>query len=457
MNFSNFSQTRIWQYITLLNLLLSFNYLLAQNKLNELSESLKPNVVAVRASFADDSEEKGFGFITAEQNGHLYLATAAHIVRGPDKDKNAQTIRVKFFNDISWYLASFKYHWDEEDLALLEISKPNSLKWREDCADLEPSIQRKVHFIGLNGQEPNWADPGLDGIIFEQTDKHLNFAISTIRPGTSGAPLITDKGIVGLITQDEGGISTALKLTRIKTLFNGSGQYPYFGLNQPDAYNLVLVKGGTFTMGCTSEQGSDCDDDEKTSHQVTLDDFYIAKYEVTQAQWRSVMGGDPPNLNFKGCDECPVEGVSWENIQDFLKKLNVKTGKKFRLPTEAEWEYAARGGKKSQGYKYVGSNNAYEVLWFDPNSGSKTYPVGSKKANELGLYDMSGNVWEWCQDWYGLYSSNAQMNPTGPNSGSSRVIRGSGWNIDLREYRVSNRDFRTPSDNDGYLGFRLAQ
>ena len=215
------------------------------------------------------------------------------------------------------------------------------------------------------------------------------------------------------------------------------------------------MKGGTFTMGCTSEQGSECDDDEKTTHQVTLDDFYIGKYEVTQTQWRSVMGSDPQNLNFKGCDQCPVEGVSWEDIQDFLKKLNAKTGKKYRLPTEAEWEYAARGGNQNRGYKYVGSNTFYEVLWYDPNSGSKTYPVGGKKSNELGLYDMNGNVWEWCQDWYGAYSSNKQTNPEGPSSGSSRVLRGGGWSIDPGDFRVSNRTFSKPSNRDGYLGFRL--
>lgn len=456
----------------------------AQDPISLVTESLKPNVVAIKASFADGSEEKGFGFITAEQTGRLYLATAAHVVRGPDKDKSAKTIRVKFLSDIRWYDATFLYHWDKEDLALLELPKPGAVQWQPNCADFAPGTYRKVHFIGLNGNEPRWVDPGLDGNIFEDKDSELNFAIGTIRPGTSGAPLITEKGIVGLITQDEGGISTALKLTQIRTLFSGGGQYPYFGLQplggvvatppintnvpvnvpQPDEYGLVLVKGGTFTMGCTSEQGSDCYDDEKTTHQVTLSDFSIGKFEVTQAQWRKVMGSDPPELYFKGCDQCPVEGVSWEDIQEFLRKLNAQTGKKYRLPTEAEWEYAARGGNQSKGYKYAGSNTLSEVALFTENSESKIHPVGTKNANELGLYDLSGNVWEWCQDWYGDYSSNTQTNPTGASSGSLRVTRGGGWYNGAGYCRVSYRrdstptflDFDTPTLRYIGLGFRLA-
>ena len=219
--------------------------------------------------------------------------------------------------------------------------------------------------------------------------------------------------------------------------------------------NMVYVRGGTFTMGCTPEQGSDCYSDEKPAHQVTVSDFYIGKYEVTQKEWREVMGSD--RSSGEKCDACPVENVSWNDIQQFISKLNAKTGKTYRLPTEAEWEYAARGGSSSRGYKYAGSNSLNEVAWYDDNSGAKTHPVGQKKANELGLYDMSGNVWEWCADWYGTYPSTAQTNPKGPSSGaSSRVFRGGSWGLNALLCRVSIRDNNTPSLRYVNLGFRLA-
>ena len=213
---------------------------------------------------------------------------------------------------------------------------------------------------------------------------------------------------------------------------------------------MVHVEGGTFTMGATSEQGSDADSDEKPAHSVTLSSYYIGQTEVTQALWKAVMGSNPSY--FEG-DNLPVERVSWEDCQEFVSKLNRLTGKNFRLPTEAEWEYAARGGGKSRGYKYSGSNTLGSVAWYDDNSG---HPVGTKSSNELGLYDMSGNVWEWCQDWKGGYSSSTQTNPKGPNSGTYRVSRGGCWYYDASYCRVSFRDYFTPSISYYYLGLRLA-
>ena len=215
---------------------------------------------------------------------------------------------------------------------------------------------------------------------------------------------------------------------------------------------MVYVKGGTFTMGAISEQGADAYDDEKPAHSVTLSDFYIGKYEVTQAQWRAVMGSNPSS--FKG-DNLPVENVSWNDIQKFIQKLNAQTGKEFRLPTEAEWEYAARGGSKSRGYKYSGSNNIGDVAWYSGNSGSKTHPVGQKQPNELGIYDMSGNVWEWCSDWYGSYSSSSQTNPKGPNSGDYRVLRGGDWGMIFWK-NIYSRTYANPDRGRMYNGFRLA-
>lgn len=201
-------------------------------------------------------------------------------------------------------------------------------------------------------------------------------------------------------------------------------------------YNMVFVEGGTFTMGCTAEQVDECDDDEKPAHHVTLSSFYIGKYLVTQEEWEHIMGHNPSR--FKGARR-PVECVSWDDVQLFLERLNELTRGNFRLPTEAEWEYAARGGKYSEGYKYSGSNNLDEAAWYSTNSAKETHEVGLKKPNELGLYDMSGNVREWCSDWYGVYSSENQFNPRGPVTGTERVLRG-GCKCHADKYsRVSSR------------------
>ena len=216
--------------------------------------------------------------------------------------------------------------------------------------------------------------------------------------------------------------------------------------------NMVYVSGGTFTMGATNEQGSDVEDDERPAHQVILSSYSIGKYEVTQEEWEAVMGSNPSV--YKGAKR-PVENVSWWNCQEFIRKLNAMTGKKFRLPTEAEWEYAARGGMKSKGYKFSGSNDLRQVAWYDLNSEHTT--VGTKRSNELGLFDMSGNVWEWCQDyWCDRYSGDDQTNPTGPASGSYRVIRGGSWITPAGGCRVSYRGNYAPAEWSSILGFRLA-
>ena len=216
--------------------------------------------------------------------------------------------------------------------------------------------------------------------------------------------------------------------------------------------DMVHVEAGTFTMGATPEMENPFDN-EKPAHQVTLtNDYYIGKYEVTQALWQAVMGDNPSRFNG---DNLPVENVSWDDCQEFISQLNRITGKTFRLPTEAEWEYAARGGKKSRGYQYSGSNDISDVAWYDGNSGNKTHAVGSKQANELGIYDMSGNVWEWCQDWHGSYSSSSQTNPTGVKSGSYRVIRGEGWFSGARICRSSFRYGRLPYASSRDQGLRL--
>lgn len=222
------------------------------------------------------------------------------------------------------------------------------------------------------------------------------------------------------------------------------------------SFTMIYVEGGSFVMGCTSEQ-SDCDDDERPAHRVTVDSYYIGETEVTQELWRAVMGNNPSH--FRGDEtKLPVESVSWEDCQLFIKLLNRMTGRKFRLPTEAEWEYAARGGRKSENNKYAGAPSLDYVGWYDNNSGRRTHDVKSKIPNELGIYDMSGNVEEWCQDWYGsdYYANSPQANPTGPSSGLLRVLRGgSCCHLKAQYCRVACRGGNFPSSRFSNYGFRL--
>jgi formylglycine-generating enzyme len=231
---------------------------------------------------------------------------------------------------------------------------------------------------------------------------------------------------------------------------------------------LVFVKGGCYQMGNASvgNVGS-ADADEKPIHEACVSDFYMGKYEVTQGQWKQIMGGNPWNQimgsnpsHFSSCgDNCPVENVSWNDVQDFISRLNNRSGKRYRLPTEAEWEYAARSGGRNEKWEGTSSKSSLgDSAWYRSNSDSKTHPVGQKLPNGLGLYDMSGNVWEWCSDWYrGDYYKNSDSdNPEGPSSGSSRVYRGGDWYSNPADTRTSIRNRRDPSDRRDNIGFRLA-
>lgn len=217
---------------------------------------------------------------------------------------------------------------------------------------------------------------------------------------------------------------------------------------------LVFVKGGCFQMGDTFSNG---DSDEKPVHEVCVGDFYVGKHEVTQGQWKKVMSSNPSY--FKDCgDDCPVENISWIGAQEFIIKLNAQSGKKYRLPTEAEWEYAARSGRKSE--KWAGTSNESalgDYAWYSRNAGSKTQVVGRKKPNDLGIYDMTGNVWEWCADLYGekYYSKSPRDNPKGPSSGSSRVTRGGSWCNGAGNARALHRNFVEPDHRNTFIGFRI--
>ncbi|MCM1042148.1 MAG: formylglycine-generating enzyme family protein [Bacteroides sp.] len=242
---------------------------------------------------------------------------------------------------------------------------------------------------------------------------------------------------------------------------NGSNTKPKRGRNFTEVsvpglnLKMVYVEGGSFQMGATAEQVGDAEEDEFPVHKVTLSPYYIGKYEVTQAQWKAVMGNENNPSEFEG-ENRPVENVSWSEAQHFCEELSALTGRTYRLPTEAEWEYAARGGKKSKGYKYSGSPDIEEVAWYIGNSGSATHVVGMKKPNELGIYDMSGNVWEWCLDRYGSYDEDAVENPTGSASGSARVFRGGSWYNYAKYCRVAYRRCYNPGFRGDYrLGFRV--
>lgn len=228
-------------------------------------------------------------------------------------------------------------------------------------------------------------------------------------------------------------------------------------------FKMILVEGGTFTMGATAEQ-TGAESDEKPPHQVTLSNYYIADTEVTQELWKVVTGYSPTSKGYlwdtsKGIgDNYPAYYISYEDVQSFITQLNALTGVTFRMPTEAEWEYAARGGNKSKGYLYSGSNTIDNVAWYKNNSGSKNHPVATKAANELGLYDMSGNVYEWCSDWgnSSYYNSSPLNNPQGPSSGYDRVRRGGSWNCIAAYCRVADRGYSGASYRYDDLGVRLA-
>ena len=256
---------------------------------------------------------------------------------------------------------------------------------------------------------------------------------------------------------DKGNDDAQDALNRLNGASGDSGNNQTFTVKGV-SFTMVYVEGGTFSMGATSEQGTNVSAAERPVHTVYLSDYYIGQTEVTQELWEAVMGTNPSH--FKGAKR-PVEMVSWNDCQAFVKKLSRLTGKTFRLPTEAEWEYAARGGNKSRGYKYSGSNTLDDVAWHSGNSGKETHPVGTKRANELGIYDMSGNLWERCNDYYDAdyYSSSPYLNPKGPATGSFCVCRDGSYSDGDGGYdyfRVSSRVSGNINSGSNFVGFRIA-
>jgi len=248
------------------------------------------------------------------------------------------------------------------------------------------------------------------------------------------------------------GIDVADVIELIQEVLNPTGKMTF--AVDGHLFSLVAVEGGTFSMGST---GSDAIYNERPVHSVTLSSFHIAQVEVTQALWSAVMGNNPSY--YKG-DNLPVHRVTWDNCQKFITKLNALTGFEFRMPTEAEWEYAARGGQLTHGYKYAGSNSLDDVAWYMANAGSQPLAVATKLPNELGLYDMSGNVREWCQDYYADYTGTSQVDPTGPTQDEvifkSRVNRGGAYNNAATGCRVTSRSDLQQTNSSMSIGMRLA-
>ena len=351
----------------------------------------------------------------------------------------------------------------KEGMHLIEVKKEG---YRSQQRTINLSQQQKLdvafnELAAIQGHlsvnyKPFGADVYVDGKKVGQSPRVFNgIMVGNHKVEIKKDGYGTDSKTVSILEGQTASLSGVLTTNASSSVASGSsssGNTITIPVKNGISIDMVRVEAGTFTMGATPEMKNP-NNDEKPTHRVTLtNDYYISKYEVTQALWQAVMGKKPSK--FKG-DNLPVEQVSWDDCQKFINKLNRITGKKFRLPTEAEWEYAARGGKKSRGYQYSGSNNLSDVAWYLDNSGEKTHAVGSKQANELGIYDMSGNVWEWCQDWYGEYNSSSQVNPIGANSGPYRVYRGASWSKAARLCRSSCRDCYMPSYRDFNIGLRL--
>ena len=429
------------------NLLLSFFLFLptmlpAQTR---QAEQLRDNVVAIHTTFESGYEEDGFGFVTGQRDGLLFIATAAHVVeQGVDR----ATITLRFRGDYREYAARLIRSNTQWDVALLECDSPDNYRWEEDYAGDTPQRNQEASYIGRNGE---WYVPTavVTGVINRVRDSRISVDIIGVSRGTSGAPLITNSGIVGLITEAEMAQATAVELSKVRQLLTNYGEFPFLFNHgevspitpkpgesakptNPDP-DMVWVEGGTYDRGCTSEQ-ENCDDDEKPVMEVRVDGFWISKYEVTQEKWRKVMGTNPAATLTYVAGPMPGGKCKLERCAAFIKKLNQQTGRNYRLPTEAEWAYAARGGNKSRGYQYAGSDNLGAVAWYgaysDGNSEKNTNPVGQKKPNELGLYDMSGNVWEWCQDvWHDSYQGAPADGSAWLQEGDQarRVLRGGSW------------------------------
>jgi sulfatase modifying factor 1 len=466
-----------------------------------VTERFRKNVVQLTVTFTDQTIGYGFGFVIGERDNVLYVLTANHVVRkandAPGVTVTAQQVDAVFCDSPEDAYPATVLKWSAPDLdaALVKVAKPYpSYQWELIEPDPNPERGKEVWFIGRSEKCEVPLRAGLiEGMLTEST-----FAVDDdkVLPGTSGAPLISHEGIVGMIIKDSVEQVTAIKLETIRQIaatdripwgFRASAATPTVppplkptatptakptaklmatptivpSKKGPEAgetwtdpitgMEFVWIKGGEFLMGC-GVSDTECQDNEKPAHTVRVDGFWMGKYEVTQAQWQKIMGENPSN--FKG-DTRPVEQVSWNDAQEFIEQLNSRSGMTFRLPTEAEWEYAARAGTQTVYSFGDDANKLGEYAWYCENSGNQTHSVGQRKPSAWGLYDMHGNVWELCQDWYGPYARTPATDPRGPDSGSVRVVRGGSWIGSAVSCRSASRGRVAPDDRIGRVGFRL--
>lgn len=366
--------------------------------------------------------------------------------RGGNKSKGYKYSGGDYIEDIAWFSdnSGNTYH-------QVKTMEPNEL----GIYDMTGNVQEWCQdFYGAYSSSPQTNPKGPSrGSLRVIRGGHMNTNLkgcrTSYRHQTSADAGSTGNGLRLALSNAESKPSVATSNTENlkadgKEVFNVNGVF----------FKMIPVEGKTFTMGATSEQSNVSPDSrEKPTHRVVLSSYLIGETEVTQELWKAVMGNSP---SFFGGNTRPVEQVSWYDCQLFLRKLNTLTGKKFRLPTEAEWEFAARGGSKTQSYIFSGSNDLSDVAWFGYNSEDATHPVKMKAPNELGIYDMCGNVWEWCQDWYGDYNNIPETNPKGPISGSGHVLRGGSWINDAWTCRKTFRSNSQSNEKSYCYGFRLA-
>lgn len=469
----------------------------AQDLLLRTAESLRDNVVRITVRLKNGSVQHGFGFITGEKNGVLYLATAAHVVHGTSFDKQPSQIQVWFYSDLLAHIAAEVTFFEAYDLAILQLTKPSALEYhRENWADFSPQNNQTVRYIG---RDQEWLIPA-QGEIYKFDNERIKAYMPTVRSGTSGAPLISEKGIVGLIIEDDNSEITAINLKKIREMFTQGERFPYFNAVTSDianprvrpiqyesdlnAYQMVKIEGGVFEMGCKPKRDGICVSEDV--HQVNIRGFYLSKFEVTYQQfkvfveatnyvtdaekkghsytWTGAAWEKKAGLNWR-CDvtgqirkpeeyQHPVIYVSQNDAQAYCKWLSEQTGKAYRLPSIEEWEFAARGGSLSKEYRYAGSDNIKEVAWYGENAEMRTQSVGKLKANELGLFDLSGNVWEWCDDWLGneycKHSQGADYEYLVPGRGGS-------WLNFESDCRLAGIYCHSAKSSGNDFGFRLAR